>query len=87
MKKLAFLLLLIFMSGCATPPISYYYGNYSRTLYRSKKDNTPESVAKHVATLHQKKKALSHLRGFVVNMLTYSQRQTIQNPSVSFSLR
>jgi hypothetical protein len=51
MKKLAFLLLLIFMSGCATPPISYYYGNYSRTLYRSKKDNTPESVAKHVATL------------------------------------
>jgi hypothetical protein len=35
------------LAGCSTPPVSYYYGNYSRTLYRSKKDNTPESLAKH----------------------------------------
>jgi len=51
MRKLAILILLLFVSGCATPPISYYYGNYSRTLYRSKKDNTPESAAKHIAML------------------------------------
>jgi len=41
----------IFITGCTTPPVSYYYGSYSRTLYRSKKDNTPESIAKHRQTL------------------------------------
>jgi len=50
----AFFLLLalpLLFSGCVTPPVSYYYGNYSRTLYRSKKDNTPASVAKHRESL------------------------------------
>lgn len=42
---------LALLAGCTTPPVSYYYGNYSRTLYRSKKDNTPESVAKHRQSL------------------------------------
>ncbi len=35
------------IAGCATAPISYHYGNYSKTLYRTKKDNTPESILKH----------------------------------------
>jgi hypothetical protein len=41
------LLGLLLLAGCATPPVNYYYGNYSRTLYRSKKDNTPASLEKH----------------------------------------
>jgi len=47
MKPLLALLVLILLAGCTTPPVSYYYGNYSRTLYRSKKDNTPASLEKH----------------------------------------
>jgi hypothetical protein len=31
--------------------VNYYYGDYSRSLYRSKKDTTPASLAKHRATL------------------------------------
>lgn len=38
------------LSGCVAPPL-YYYGNYSRTLYHAKKDGTPESQKKHIATL------------------------------------
>ncbi|MDI1336443.1 MAG: DUF4810 domain-containing protein [Lacunisphaera sp.] len=41
---------LCLFSGCAVPPL-YYYGNYSRTLYHAKKDGTPESQKKHMATL------------------------------------
>jgi len=52
MKVFIFLIgCLLLISGCATPPVSYYYGNYSRTLYRSKKYNTPESLAKHRQSL------------------------------------
>lgn len=40
-------LLLLGLVGCATPPVTYYYGNYSRTLYLSKKDNTPKSLERH----------------------------------------
>ena len=41
-----------FAGGCATvkPPL-YYYGNYPRTLYKTKKDPSPESIAKHVASI------------------------------------
>lgn len=39
------------LSGCVAPPVSYYYGNYSRTLYRNKKDNTAASLEKHRASL------------------------------------
>ena len=35
------------VGGCVSPPVNYYYGAYSRSLYRRKKDNTPESLAKH----------------------------------------
>jgi hypothetical protein len=45
-----FCLGLLIFSGCAAPPL-YYYGNYSRTLYHAKKDGTPESLKKHMATL------------------------------------
>lgn len=51
MIKLPFLIFILFISGCTAPPVNYYYGDYSRTLYRSKKDNTPESISKHVAML------------------------------------
>lgn len=52
MKRILILLpgLLLF-TGCETPPVSYYYGQYSQTLYRSKKDNSPASMAKHRHTL------------------------------------
>lgn len=41
-----------FAVGCATqPPVNYYYGHYSQTLYRSKKDSTPATLAKHRQTL------------------------------------
>lgn len=42
---------LALLAGCATPPVPYQYGNYSRTLYRTKKDDSPASLAKHRATL------------------------------------
>ena len=51
MNRFLSLLLLALLAGCTTPPVSYYYGNYSRTLYRSKKDNTPESLVKHSQSL------------------------------------
>ena len=38
-------------SGCATQPVNYYYGQYSQTLYRSKKDETPATLATHKKTL------------------------------------
>jgi hypothetical protein len=44
---------LFLLAGCTTPPVSYYYGNYSRTLYHYKKDNTPASLAKHRHTLEE----------------------------------
>lgn len=51
MKLFLSIILLVVLAGCTTPPVSYYYGNYSRTLYRNKKDNTPASVEKHRQTL------------------------------------
>ena len=47
---LLFCLGLLLVSGCGTPPM-YYYGNYSKTLYHAKKDGTPDSRAKHLASL------------------------------------
>ena len=39
------------LSGCATKPIDYYYGNYEKTYYHSKKDGTPSSIAKYKESL------------------------------------
>src|SRR5688572_22755257 len=39
------------LTGCVTPPVNYYYGKYSQTLYRTKKDETPASLAKHKTSL------------------------------------
>jgi hypothetical protein len=51
MKQLFAILALALFAGCTTAPVNYYYGDYSRSLYRSKKDTTPASLAKHRATL------------------------------------
>jgi hypothetical protein len=51
MKQLFAILALTLFAGCTTAPVNYYYGDYSRSLYRSKKDTTPASLAKHRATL------------------------------------
>jgi len=47
------LLGLLLFAGCATPPVSYYYGNYSQALYRSKKYNTPASLEKYRHSLEE----------------------------------
>ena len=51
MKSLFALIAVVLLAGCSTAPVNYYYGDYSRTLYRSKKDSTPASLAKHRSTL------------------------------------
>lgn len=54
MKTCLFSLLLFLIAGCATTsPVEYYYGNYSRTLYRNKKDATPQSLEAHRNTLEE----------------------------------
>lgn len=54
MRRLLFALLVTtFLTSCASPPIRYYFGDYSKTLYRTRKDNTPESLAKHTKTLEK----------------------------------
>jgi hypothetical protein len=44
-------LTVVLFSGCATKPIDYYYGNYEKTYYHSKKDGTPSSVANYKESL------------------------------------
>lgn len=44
------ILLTIFLLGCAAPKM-YYWGDYSDSLYRSKKDPSDESVLKHQQSL------------------------------------
>jgi hypothetical protein len=39
------------LGGCASKPIVYYYGNYERTYYHSKKDGTASSIAKYKESL------------------------------------
>jgi hypothetical protein len=54
MKTPALLLLAaVILSGCATTkkPLVYYYGGYEQAYYHSKKDNTPDSVAKYKLAL------------------------------------
>ena len=52
MKIIPFLLTsVLFLSGCTTPPLKYYYGKYSTTLYRTKKDGTPGSLENHKNSL------------------------------------
>lgn len=54
MNRLLFILIVTtFLTSCANPPINYYFGNYSNTLYRTRKDNTPASLAKHRETLEK----------------------------------
>ena len=50
-RLLPFLLGFALLSGCATKPIDYYYGNYEQAYYHSKKDGTPKSIVKYKATL------------------------------------
>lgn len=45
-----FFLLAIFLVGCAAPKM-YYWGDYSDSLYRSKKYPSDESVLKHQQSL------------------------------------
>lgn len=49
MKNILMVLLLIASSGCATKvsESGLYWGDYSKTLYESKKNPSPESLAKH----------------------------------------
>ena len=48
------ILCLAFLAGCATnQPVNYYYGNYSKALYLTKKDETPKSLAKYKAMLEE----------------------------------
>ena len=42
---------LALLAGCVAPPVNYYYGKYSRTLYRTKKDGTPASLENHKSSL------------------------------------
>uniref|UniRef100_UPI004048A0C3 DUF4810 domain-containing protein n=1 Tax=Rheinheimera sp. TaxID=1869214 RepID=UPI004048A0C3 len=51
MKIFPLLIVLVLFSGCTTAPVEYFYGNYSQTLYRSKKDATPQSLEKHRQSL------------------------------------
>ncbi|MBC8321490.1 MAG: DUF4810 domain-containing protein [Bacteroidetes bacterium] len=44
------LLLILLIVGCA-PQTMYYWGNYSNTLYKYKKDATPEMLDKHKTEL------------------------------------
>src|SRR5438552_4653298 len=44
-------LVTVLVTGCATQPPLYYFGDYSRTLYQSKKNPTPETLAKHEQSL------------------------------------
>ena len=39
--------------GCATSNTSYYWGNYSSTLYNLKKDPGEESLTKHISELQR----------------------------------
>jgi hypothetical protein len=52
MKRILFGLAIAgLLGGCVQPPVNYYYGRYSQSLYRSKKDGTPESLARHKKVL------------------------------------
>ena len=54
------------LSGCnSAAPVNYYYGKYSQTLYRSTKDSTPASLAKHKQSLEDVMKT-SKTKGFRV---------------------
>jgi hypothetical protein len=45
-----YLLLILLIVGCA-PKTMYYWGDYSNTLYKYKKDATPEMLVKHKTEL------------------------------------
>ncbi len=47
----AYLLGAIVLSGCATKPIEYYYGNYEKAYYHNTKDGTPQSLEKYQKAL------------------------------------
>lgn len=44
-------LLAVFLSGCATPQRMYYWGDYSNTLYQSKKHSSDQSSLGHQQAL------------------------------------
>ena len=41
------------ISACAKPPVTYYWGDYSATLYDAKKSPTAETLQKHKDALVQ----------------------------------
>lgn len=43
----------LLLTGCATAPVEYYYGAYSKTLYHSRKYNTEEALDRHKKTLEE----------------------------------
>lgn len=49
-NKISYLLLIMLIVGCV-PPTMYYWGDYSNTLYKYKKDVTPEILDKHKTEL------------------------------------
>lgn len=52
--KTAFIVVLaIFLSGCAGPPRMYYWGNYSDSLYQTKKHPSDESILSHQQVLEK----------------------------------
>lgn len=52
-KILVSLMVIVFFSGCAAKKQMYYWGNYSDSLYDSKKDPGAESLAKHKESLEK----------------------------------
>ncbi len=47
------LVIALFLSGCAASPSMYYWGDYSSTLYHSKKTPSDETLLKHQQTLEK----------------------------------
>ena len=47
MKNTTIVLLFVFLIVGCTPQTMYYWGDYSNSLYKMKKDATPETLDKH----------------------------------------
>lgn len=50
-KTINALILVLILSGCATPGVKYYWGNYSETLYALKVKPSAEAEQKHIDEL------------------------------------
>lgn len=56
----------ILLSACAKPPIAYYWGDYSSSLYNAKKNPTEETLRNH--------------KGVLVQIIQESNRQSLRVP-------